>query len=1179
MNRSELVSCFRDTVKYSVDGPLQRKTANAIKSNKVHYEGFTASKRTNNRNANIIVTEGTSFAIAKKYVHYGRIAVLNFANPHYPGGGVENGAMAQEECLCRSSNLYPCLTAGNVQKDYYAYHRELKHKFFSDRLIYTHDVTVFKSDDTVPRMMSEDEWFDVDIITCAAPYLAKQKYTNRAALCDLFKQRIKNIFEAAIDNDIEVLILGAFGCGAFQNPPDIVAKAFNAVIEENNYKSAFSHIVFAIKSTTDNAPWDACPNLVAFELEFYGISLELAKERMSGGTPVEYAYGDAVMPGGRIHKAGKEFLHYYNWKRENPYYGKNFSILGDSISTLEGFNPRNYKVFYKGENCRRSDVFEICDTWWGKVIDFFGAELLVNNSWSGSRVTMMPNGSAEKLFPAGISNERTSGLHIGNVMPDVIIVNLGVNDWANGVPVDFVKDEGTIEEYYSSFFSAYQEMLAKLKRNYPQSEIWCCKLCETFISTNPSFKFPRCYRGVEIKKYNDAIWHAAHEQGCKVLNLSVPYDTLDGTHPNAAGMDAIAVMVVCQMDKAAAKQFLECEKDSHDYIMTGQSGDYDFYTCRKCGKEKKECPWEILAEPFSNEKSERKDSEYVFLDPEKTSFLCSDKLELYMCHSLGTVKIQKQQIEVGRDKDCDLRLEDPYIARRQATFFYENQSWFLQDNNTTNGTYINGRKLQPMKKYQLAVNDVIGFAGKRVEVVFYRTEHTIVPEGDEEVKAITILEAAIEVFAESKYKDDSSLKLIIASLLKAPLYFPVEIDIAAMLGSLDTTNLKAGDTIQPQQDVKIRILTLQTADGSEIVPMFTSSEKAQKHQCISTIRQYPQDYIATLIQMNKTVVVNPFDDTRFIMAPDFIKDALAPLIEKETSEPVKSDPVSPPVSNKMEDGELKNKLIDGKYRILKRISGAAHINVYLAKNEHCDQNCIVKVCHKTDQYSMVRQHILNEALAMMKLNHPAIPKFFDIVEDESYTYIIREYIQGETLDNILKKSGAQPVDRVLDWSKQLCNVLGYLHSLNPPHIYLDMKPANVLLQPDGKLRLIDFGTMRLYDEKEGCDTFVFGTKGYAAPEQYGGAGPIDNRADIFGLGMTMHYLLTGVNPVEPPYITQPIRKINRDLPAYLEAIVQKCTEPDREKRYQTIESLLKALNGESDGTKKKGLFAKWFGKH
>ena len=142
-----------------------------------------------------------------------------------------------------------------------------------------------------------------------------------------------------------------------------------------------------------------------------------------------------------------------------------------------------------------------------------------------------------------------------------------------------------------------------------------------------------------------------------------------------------------------------------------------------------------------------------------------------------------------------------------------------------------------------------------------------------------------------------------------------------------------------------------------------------------------------------------------------------------------------------------------------------------------------------------------------------------------------------------------------------------------------MKPANVLLQPDGKLRLIDFGTMRLYDEKEGCDTFVFGTKGYAAPEQYGGAGPIDNRADIFGLGMTMHYLLTGVNPVEPPYITQPIRKINRDLPAYLEAIVQKCTEPDREKRYQTIESLLKALNGESDGTKKKGLFAKWFGKH
>lgn len=1179
MNRSALISCFQDTVLFSVDGPLRKKTESIQKNNKVYYEDFKALKRANNRSAEIAVIEGTSFAIAKQYVSCGRIAVLNFANPHHPGGGVENGAMAQEECLCRSSNLYPCLTAANVQEDYYAYHRRLKHKFFSDRLIYTHDVTVFKSDDTVPGMMAEDEWFDVDIITCAAPYLAKRKYTNRAALFELFKRRIKNIFEAAIDNNAEVLILGAFGCGAFRNPPDIVAKAFNEVIEENNYKSAFSHIVFAIKSTADHAPWDACPNLAAFQRAFYGVSTESARERMSGGTPVEYAYGDAVMPGGRIHKAGKAFLRYYDWQQKNPYFGKNFSILGDSISTLDGFNPRSYKVFYQGENCDRSGVFEMSDTWWGKVINFFGAELLINNAWSGSRVTMMPGGSIDKLFPAGISNERTSGLHIGNVMPDVIIVYLGVNDWANGVPVDCVKDESTIQECYRSFSSAYEDMLVKLKRNYPQSEIWCCKLCKTFISNKPSFKFPRYYKGADVEKYNDAIGNAARRHGCKTIHLPVPYDSLDGTHPNAAGMDTIAMMVVRQMDENAAEQFLECEDGSHDYVMTGQSEDCDCYTCRKCGKESRVCPCEFLIDPFPAGKADSEKSEYVVLNPEKTTLLYSDTLELYMCHTGKTVKIQKQQIEVGRENSCDLRFENLYIARRQATFFYENQSWFLRDNHATNGTYINGTKLQPMKKYQLAANDVIGFAGKSVEVVFYRSVHTIEPEVDSNEKAIAILEAAIKVFSESNFNDDPSLKLIIASLLKAPLYFPVEMDIDAMLGSLDPTKLKTGDTIQPQKDVKMRILTLKKDDGSEIVPMFTSSEKAQKHQSVSTIRLYPHDYMATLLQMNKTVVINPFDEARFIIVPQFLKDVLVPLIENAPSGLDEPNPVPSPVPANNESSGLENKLIDGKYRIQKRIGIAGPVEVYLAMNEHINQVCAVKACGKTGKNTMVRELILNEALAMMKLNHPAIPKIYDIVEDESRTYVIREYIQGETLNTILKNYGAQPVDRVMDWTKQLCDVLGYLHGLNPPHIYRDMKPANVLLQPDGRIKLIDFETMRLYDETKNRDTTILGTKGYAAPEQYGGAGQTDARADIFGLGMTMHYLLTGVDPIDPPYITQPIRKINPALPAQLEAIIQKCIEPDREKRYQTIDSLLKALNGEPEPTHKKGLFSKLFGKH
>lgn len=1185
MDKNALISCFHDTQNFLINGPLQRKTILAQQSNKVYPEGFKSFKTPVPQTARITVCKGTSFATARQYISHGRTAVLNFANPHRPGGGVTNGAMAQEECLCRSSNLYPCLTAANVATEYYAYNKRIKHYFFSDRLIYTRGITVFKTDDPVPQMLPAHEWFDVDVITCAAPYVAKRKYTNQAALLDLFKNRIRNIFEAALDNDVKVLILGAFGCGAFKNPPKLVAQAFNEVIKEIRYASAFKQIVFAIKPTTNfsrlnpSADQNPCPNLTAFQLEFDGISPELDAFMPFDSEPAAHAYSCIVMPSGRVFAARKECAHYRNWQQTNPYSGKQFSILGDSVSTLEGYNPGNYKVFYQGETTKLTDVSEMKDTWWGKVIDFFGAELLVNNSWSGSRVTMMPNGSSDRLFPAGVSNERTAGLHIGNVKPDVILVNMGINDWANGVSVDPVKDECTVDAYYRSFSSAYEDMLVKLKKNYPQSEIWCCTLGTTSISRNSSFEFPRSYKGIDIGIYNEAIRISARRHGCNVIELRVSYDTLDGTHPSAVGMNTIAAMVIRRMNPDAATEFMECKEDNHDYIMTGPTDAYDFYTCRKCGKEKQNCPSEVFEDSDALLGTEVDNSQYIDLYPGKTTLLYSDTLKLYLCHSGETVTIQKKQIRVGREKDCDLRFDNSYIARDQATFFYEDQSWFLQDNLTTNGTYINNQKLQPMKKYRLYCNDVIGFANKAVEVVFDRTEPVADPAEATDKTMIAILETAMKDFSNSGFNNDPALKLILAALLKAPLYFPVEIDIAAMLGSLDPAKLKAGDTIQPQDDVKMRILTLNAPDGAEIIPMFTSSEKAQKHQSVSTIRHYPQDYIATLLQMNKTVIINPFDEARFIMTPAFLKDILVPLLEKASEQPAVPDSVPQPVSVGVETDGLENSLIHGKYRILKQIGGVNPVGIYLAMNEQTNQVCAIKACKKTDRSRIIRECLLNEALTLTKLNHPAIPKIYDILEDNNFTYIILEYIQGETLDAILKREGAQPAARVIDWAKQLCDVLRYLHNLNPPHIYRDMKPSNVMLQPDGRVRLIDFGIMRRYDKNKDWDTTVLGTKGYAPPEQYGGAGQTDARADIFALGMTMHHLVTGVNPTKPPYITLPIRQIKPALPIQLEMIIQKCIEPSREKRYQTAESLLRALNGEPEPGKKKDLFSKLFGKH
>ena len=96
------------------------------------------------------------------------------------------------------------------------------------------------------------------------------------------------------------------------------------------------------------------------------------------------------------------------------------------------------------------------------------------------------------------------------------------------------------------------------------------------------------------------------------------------------------------------------------------------------------------------------------------------------------------------------------------------------------------------------------------------------------------------------------------------------------------------------------------------------------------------------------------------------------------------------------------------------------------------------------------------------------------------------------------------------WAMQLCDALSYLHSQNPPIIYRDMKPANVMLKPEGNIKIIDFGIAREYKEQNLADTTVLGTKGYAPPEQY--SGQTDPRSDIFALGMTMHHLLTGMDP-------------------------------------------------------------------
>ena len=254
-------------------------------------------------------------------------------------------------------------------------------------------------------------------------------------------------------------------------------------------------------------------------------------------------------------------------------------------------------------------------------------------------------------------------------------------------------------------------------------------------------------------------------------------------------------------------------------------------------------------------------------------------------------------------------------------------------------------------------------------------------------------------------------------------------------------------------------------------------------------------------------------------------------------------------------------VIDGKYKVLNKVGQGGMSVVYLAMNEKANKQWAIKEVRKdgVKDFEVVRQGLVAETDILKKLSHPNLPSIIDVIDTDDSFIIIMDYIEGNSLNKALDEYGAQPQENVIEWAKQLCDVLGYLHTRTPPIIYRDMKPANVMLKPDGNVTLIDFGTAREFKEKNLADTTCLGTVGYAAPEQFGGMGQTDARTDIYCLGATLYHLVTGMNPCEPPYEIKPIRQINPALSSGLERIILKCTQRDPNDRYQSAAELMYAL--------------------
>lgn len=259
-------------------------------------------------------------------------------------------------------------------------------------------------------------------------------------------------------------------------------------------------------------------------------------------------------------------------------------------------------------------------------------------------------------------------------------------------------------------------------------------------------------------------------------------------------------------------------------------------------------------------------------------------------------------------------------------------------------------------------------------------------------------------------------------------------------------------------------------------------------------------------------------------------------------------------------------VIDGKYKILNVVGKGGMSVVYLAMNERANKQWAIKEVRKDgmQSFEVVKQNLVAETDLLKKLNHPHLPSIIDVIDCDDTFLIVMDYIEGNPLSKALETSGAQNQDDVIEWAKQLCDVLGYLHSRKPPIIYRDMKPSNVMLKPDGNVMLIDFGTAREFKSTSVADTTCLGTQGYAAPEQFGGHGQTDARTDIYCLGATMYHLVTGHNPATPPYEMYPIRQWNPMLSSGLEEIILKCTQRNPEDRYQSCAELLYALDHYKD---------------
>lgn len=292
--------------------------------------------------------------------------------------------------------------------------------------------------------------------------------------------------------------------------------------------------------------------------------------------------------------------------------------------------------------------------------------------------------------------------------------------------------------------------------------------------------------------------------------------------------------------------------------------------------------------------------------------------------------------------------------------------------------------------------------------------------------------------------------------------------------------------------------------------------------------------------------------------------------------------------NTASEDKLIGTIILHRYRVEKKISIT---QIYLVWDLAFNVFRIMRIYKKTyDSGSMQMSHRdLDEIFVLMKLNHHAIPKIIDFNEDNEHVLVIREYDEGNSLRKIVKEEGLQPVERIIDWISQICDVLSYLHSQS--FILCEVEPGNIILMPDGRLKLSSFSTLTRAERNSEEETRVLftpllGEPGYAAPELYETCLPLTPQTDIYGIGAVMHYLLVGKSSASTPFnypkmkqccepLWKNFSKNERKKIENLEDIIDKCVAFDVKDRYKSCAELLKDLNC-LQGKPRKSIFGRLF---